>query len=98
VLRTFFLIPVVLACFALVPIQNAFALTPAPDSGYNGWNTAEGFRCPLQSHHRRFNTAVGGHALYGNISQSANTAVGAFALAANNPGSQNVAVGQALRP
>src|SRR6266550_2730184 len=55
-----------------------------------GW----GFRCPLQYHRRRFNTAVGGHALYGNISQSANTAAGAFALAANNPGNQNVAVGQ----
>src|SRR6266403_3787690 len=57
-----------------------------------GW----GFRCPLQSHHRRFNTAVGGHALYGNIFQSANTAAGAFALAANNPGNQNVAVGQGV--
>jgi hypothetical protein len=42
------------------------------------------FRCSLQSHHRQFNTAVGGHALYGNISQSTNTAVGAFALAANS--------------
>ena len=40
-LRTFFLIPVVLACFALLPTQNAFALTPAPDDGYNGWSTAE---------------------------------------------------------
>ena len=41
-LRTFFLIPVVLTCFALVPIRNAFALTPAPSDGYKGWNTAEG--------------------------------------------------------
>ena len=40
-LRTFFLIPVVLACFALLPTQNAFALTPAPDDGYNGWNRAK---------------------------------------------------------
>jgi hypothetical protein len=74
-----------------------FALTQAPDGGYEGWNTAEGSGALFSLTTSSLNTAVGGHALYGNISQSANTAVGAFALAANNPGNQNVAVGQALR-
>ena len=96
-LRTFFLIPVVLACFAPLPTQNAFALTPAPDGGYNGWNMAEGSGALFSLTTGGFNTAVGGYGLYGNISQSANTAVGAFALAANNLGNQNVALGQAMR-
>jgi hypothetical protein len=34
VLRTFFLIPVVLACFARSPAPKAFAVSPAPAGGY----------------------------------------------------------------
>ena len=40
-----FLIPLVLACFALSP--RAQAVTPAPDGGYPGFNTAEGFNALL---------------------------------------------------
>src|SRR5947207_10275364 len=40
VLRAFLLIAVALACFALSPI--AHAVSPAPDGGYAGGNTAEG--------------------------------------------------------
>ncbi len=36
-----FLIPLVLAAFALSPTTHA-QLTPPPDGGYNGDNTAEG--------------------------------------------------------
>jgi hypothetical protein len=72
------------------------AVSPAPDGGYTGWNTAEGsdalFHVNVAA--GTFNTAVGGHALYGDTTGQANTAVGAFALATNSSGDQNVAVGQ----
>jgi hypothetical protein len=32
--RTFFLIPVVLACFALSPAPKALTVSPAPAGGY----------------------------------------------------------------
>jgi Chaperone of endosialidase len=87
---------ILLALVYLAFAQVAEAVLPAPDGGYAGWNTAEGsgalFKLNLTS--GKFNTAVGAHALYGDITNDANTAVGAFALAADNPGDQNVAVGQ----
>jgi Chaperone of endosialidase len=90
------LIAVSFACFALMP--QAEAVTPAPDGGYTGWNTAEGQDALFSRTTGDFNTAIGGHALYGNTTGSSNTAVGAFSLAANSSGAQNVAVGQgALR-
>ena len=90
------LIAVSFACFALMP--QAEALTPAPDGGYTGWNTAEGQDALFSRTTGDFNTAIGGHALYGDTTGSSNTAVGAFSLAANSSGAQNVAVGQgALR-
>ena len=39
--RGFLLIPLVLACFALLPV--ALAVTPAPDGGYDNDNTAVRF-------------------------------------------------------
>ena len=90
------LIAVSFACFALMP--QAEAVTPAPDGGYIGWNTAEGQDALFSRTTGDFNTAIGGHALYGDTTGSFNTAVGAFSLAANSSGAQNVAVGQgALR-
>ena len=90
------LIAVSVACFALMP--QAEALTPAPDGGYTGWNTAEGQDALFSRTTGDFNTAIGGHALYGDTTGNFNTAVGAFSLAANSSGDENVAVGQgALR-
>jgi hypothetical protein len=90
------LIAVSFACFALMP--QAEAVTPAPDGGYTGWNTAEGQDALFSRTTGDFNTAIGGHALYGDTTGNSNTAVGAFSLAANSSGAQNVAVGQgALR-
>jgi endosialidase-like protein len=94
----FFLITLGLVCLALLPIPNALAVTPAPDGGYVGWNTAEGQDALFSLTSGGFNTAVGGHALYGDSTGGSNTGVGAFALAANSSGFQNVAAGQgALR-
>jgi hypothetical protein len=90
------LIVIVLGCFALSP--RAQAVTPAPDGGYTGHNTAEGLDALFNLTTGGFNTAIGEHALFGDTTDSSNTAVGAFALAASSPGSQNTAVGQgALR-
>jgi hypothetical protein len=90
------LIPLTLACFAVSP--TARAVSPPPDGGYAGWNTAEGQDALFSNVTGGFNSAIGGDALYANTTGSANTAVGAFSLTANSSGFQNVAVGQgALR-
>jgi hypothetical protein len=90
--RGFLLIPLVLACFALLP--GAQALTPAPDGGYPGGNTAEG-QAALQSLTTGgFNTAIGFLSLRSTTTNSFNTAVGAAALFANT-GDNNTATGAA---
>jgi len=65
VLRRFVPVPVVLACFALWP--QAYAVSPAPDGGYAGFNTAEGDFALFSLTTGRFNTAIGSDALLGNI-------------------------------
>jgi hypothetical protein len=90
--RGVFLLPLALACFGISPAVRA--VSPPPDGGYLGWNTAEGKDALFNLTTGGFNTAIGGHALYGDTTGSANTAIGAFSLAANSPGNQNVAVGQ----
>jgi hypothetical protein len=85
-----------LACFGA--LSTAQAVTPPPDGGYTGWNTAEGSGALFNLTTGAYNTAIGGHALYENTTGSSNTAAGAFSLATNRSGNQNVAVGQgALR-
>jgi hypothetical protein len=71
----FLLIPLVLACFALLP--RAQAVSPTPDGGYLGANTAEG----------------GPGALFSLTTGSDNTAVGSQALFSLTAGVQNTAVG-----
>jgi hypothetical protein len=91
-----FFVAFTLICFAA--LSTAQAVTPPPDGGYTGWNTAEGQDALFNLTNGSFNTAIGGHALYENSTGSGNTAVGAFSLAANSDGSENVAIGQgALR-
>ena len=53
------LIPLVFACFALSPMAQA--VSPPPDGGYPGGNTAEGFKAlfNLSTEDGSFNTAVG---------------------------------------
>jgi hypothetical protein len=90
--RIFLLILLVLACFAFLPAAQA--LTPAPDGGYPGGNTAEGQAALQTLTTGGFNTAIGFLSLRSNTTNSFNTAVGAGALLANTA-DNNTATGAA---
>jgi hypothetical protein len=79
-----------LACFALLPAVQA--VSPAPDGGYPGGNTAEGQTALLSLTTGGFNTAVGYLSLRSNTTNSFNTAIGAGTLLANTA-DQNTATG-----
>ena len=90
----------VLIIFALVwfaLVQNTQAVSPTPDGGYPGGNTAEGHNALFSLTTAPFNTANGYEALRANTTGEANTANGARALASNTIGHDNTANGyQAL--
>jgi hypothetical protein len=88
--RSFLLIP--LACVALSPAPKAFGVTPAPDGGYPGNNTAEGEDALLNLAGGTANTATGFEALFSNTTGSSNTAQGYKALYFNI-GNNNMANG-----
>src|SRR5438034_7979842 len=94
---TLLVIPLVLACFALLPRAQAVTPellpAPAPDGAYAGFNTAEGFNTLLSLTNGSFNTALGFNTLRLDTTGSFNTAVGAQALLKNTTGSDNTAVG-----
>jgi hypothetical protein len=107
--RGFLLIPLILVCFAFAPQTRA--VSPAPDGGYPGLNTAEGDQA-LQLLIGGFaNTALGWRSNFSAIGASfnvgvgagslvlnggdANTALGTAALLLNGDGFQNTAVGAA---
>src|SRR5580765_7551135 len=85
------LIPLVFACFVLSP--TAHAVTPAPDGGYPGGNTAEGQNALFSLTTGLKNTADGYFALFLNTSGQYNTANGSLALYSNTSGSNNTALG-----
>src|SRR5438270_9596050 len=68
-------------CFAF--IQNAQAISPPPDGGYPGGNTAEGQSALLSRTTGAYNTAVGFFSLRSDTTGSFNTAIGAGTLLAN---------------
>ena len=72
------LIGLVLACIALP--DRAQAVSPAPDGGYPGGNTAEGQSALLSLTTGGFNTAVGLFSLRSNATGNFNTATGAGTL------------------
>jgi hypothetical protein len=80
------------ACFALSPAVEA--VSPPPDGGYAGGNTAEGQNALLSLTTGGFNTAVGFFSLRVNGTGTFNTAVGAGALFATTADS-NTATGAA---
>jgi hypothetical protein len=82
-----------LVCFALV--QNMQAVSPPPDGGYPGGNTAEGQNALLRLTSGYYNTAVGFSSLKSNTIGYLNTAVGVSALSFNTTGSSNTANGAA---
>jgi hypothetical protein len=87
-----FLIPLVLAAFALSPMAQA-QLSPPPDGGYPGNNTAEGTDALFSLTTGTDNTAMGFEALYSNTTGDSNTATGSAALVSNTTGIRNTANG-----
>jgi hypothetical protein len=87
-----FLTTLVLAYFAL--LQQAQAVSPPPDGGYPGFNTAEGQNALFSRTTGSANTAVGWFSLWGNTAGSFNTAAGAGTLLFNTA-DENTAVGAA---
>jgi len=82
-----------LACFALSP--RAQAVSPPPDGGYPGNNTAEGQDALLSLSTGINNTAVGWSSLKSNRNGQLNTAVGAATLFSAVGASRNTAIGGA---
>jgi hypothetical protein len=76
--------------FAVSPRTQA--VSPAPDGGYLGANTAEGQNALLNLSGGTYNTAIGWLSLTNDIFGSFNTATGAGTLLSNN-GDQNTATG-----
>ena len=90
----FLLIGLALAWFALSP--PAQAVTPAPDGGYPGFNTAEGDFALNSRTTDSSNTANGNHALFSLTTGTNNTANGAnalFSLTTSSNGGNNTATG-----
>jgi trimeric autotransporter adhesin len=82
---------IVLALGCLALSQTAQAVSPPPDGGYPGGNTAEGRNALLSLTSGTYNTAIGFLSL-SNTDGSFNTAVGAGTLIATS-GEQNTATG-----
>jgi hypothetical protein len=80
---------VMLACFGLSP--TAQAVTPPPDGGYPGRNTAEGENALFSLTDGFDNTANGYEALYYNTTGIDNTANGIETLLFNTTGFENTA-------
>src|SRR6266403_678976 len=87
----FIAIGLLLACLELSP--EAQAVSPPPDGGYPGGNTAEGQNALLSRTTGAANTATGVLALFSNTIGSANSAFGAAALGSNTTGFFNTAIG-----
>ena len=85
------LIALALGCFGLSPLAQA--VSPAPDGGYPGNNTAEGTQALQSLTEGIQNTALGSHALYSNNAGNYNSAVGFHALFMNTFGERNTATG-----
>jgi hypothetical protein len=92
-LKSLRLLTLALACFALVP--RARAVSPPPDGGYPGGNTAEGFNALFNLTTGRGNTAIGEQTLYLNEDGGSNTAIGFGALHDNITSGNNTAIGYA---
>jgi Chaperone of endosialidase len=85
-----FLVALALSSFGLSPKTEA--VTPPPDGGYPGGNTAEGQNALLSLTSGSYNTAVGYLSLLSDTTGQLNTAVGAGTLLANHA-DENTATG-----
>src|SRR5437867_11555182 len=84
------LILAVLSCFWFLP--KTTAVTPPPDGGYPGGNTAEGLNALRSLTTGGYNTAVGWYSLSSDTEGLINTAIGAGTLLFNI-GDSNTATG-----
>jgi hypothetical protein len=86
-----------LGCLVIALAPKAFGVTPAPDGGYPGQNTAEGdgalFSLTTIQTNGPNNTASRFSALYYSTTGNSNTATGVGALGYNTDGSANTATG-----
>ena len=89
--RSFILVLLTLVSLALFP--RTYAVSPPPDGGYPGANTAEGDSALFSLTTGGSNTAIGADALFSNTGGSSNTAVGVQALVSNTTGNSNTAIG-----
>jgi predicted nucleic acid-binding Zn-ribbon protein len=85
-----------LALSSIALAQWAQAVSPPPDGGYAGGNTAEGQSALFSLTTGTYNTAVGFLSLRNNTEGQFNTAIGAGALLSNIPGPNNSADGVAV--
>jgi hypothetical protein len=94
IIKTIYLavVGISLACFTGF---QALGVTPPPDGGYPGKNTAEGQDALFSLTNGTSNTANGFSALKANTNGDRNTANGALALFTNVTGSENTATGYA---
>ena len=81
--------------FISVIARSTQAVTPPPDGGYTGKNTAEGQDALFSLANGNSNTAIGFAALKANTNGDRSTGTGAFALFSNVTGSENTATGYA---
>src|SRR5438105_6899751 len=88
-MRSSGLILLLLACIGASKVQ---AVSPAPDGGYPGGNTAEGQAALFSLTSGGYNTALGFFSLRSDTVGAFNTAVGAGTLLANT-GDENTATG-----
>jgi hypothetical protein len=86
-----FLVAIALAWFAISPALQA--VSPAPDGGYPGRNTAEGDSALHSLTSGVDNTAIGFDVLFYNTTGNYNTATGYEALSFNTTGNSNTATG-----
>ena len=90
--RSLLCVSLAIGCLAISPVAQA--VSPAPDGGYPGGNTAEGQNALFSLTSGGYNTAAGYYSLRSNTTGSLNTAIGAGTLLANT-GDQNTATGAA---
>ena len=84
------LVSLLIGCFVFLPVARA--VSPPPDGGYPGGNTAEGQSALLSLSTGGYNTAVGFLSLLSDTTGGFNTAVGAGTLLFNTA-DENTAVG-----
>ena len=86
------LIHILIGIVCLRVLPQTQAVTPAPDGGYPGGNTAEGQSALLNLSSGGYNTAVGFSSLSAVTTGAFNTGIGAGALLLNTA-DQNTATG-----